>query len=296
MSTIEKLQRTHHFPTIRVQTPPDGSAHWLYMHADAGQSGVRPCCRFEMLEDMWSYMSSITLRESQRHQGRLRHFVLASAASAYNLGGDLELFGRLIREGNRERLLAYARRCVEGVHHVHTGFGGDMHTVALIQGDALGGGLEMALACHTIVAEEGVGMGLPEVLFDLFPGMGAFSYLSRRVSPAQAERMMLSGDIYSSEELFRMGVVDVLAPKGEGVAAVEEVIRRNQRIPHAARAMQQVRNMAQPVTHDELMRITEVWVDTAMQLGEKSLRTMERLVRAQIRRNHATETAAVGAV
>ncbi len=68
MSTIEKLQRTHNFPTIRVQTPPDGSAHWLYMHADAGQSGVRPCCRFEMLEDMWSYMSSITLRESQRHQ------------------------------------------------------------------------------------------------------------------------------------------------------------------------------------------------------------------------------------
>ena len=102
MHNIEKLQRTHSFPTIRVQTPPDGSAHWLYMHADAGPD-VRPCCRFEMLEDMWSYMSSITLREPQRQQGRLRHFVLASAASAYNLGGDLDLFGRLIREGNRER-------------------------------------------------------------------------------------------------------------------------------------------------------------------------------------------------
>ena len=131
MSTIEPLQRVHHYPTIRVQTPADGSAHWLYMHADAGQ-GIRPCCRFEMLEDMWSYMSSITLRESQRSPGRLRHFVLASAAQAYNLGGDLELFMRLIREGNRDRLLAYARRCVEGVHHVHTGFGGDIHTVALI--------------------------------------------------------------------------------------------------------------------------------------------------------------------
>ena len=40
MNNVEKLQRTHHFPTIRVQTPPDGSAHWLYMHADAGQSGA----------------------------------------------------------------------------------------------------------------------------------------------------------------------------------------------------------------------------------------------------------------
>src|SRR5690606_11626108 len=170
MNTIETL-RLARYPTIRVEGPADGSAHWLYMHADA-HTGIRPCCRFEMLEDMWRHMSAMTLAPEQRTPGRLRHFVLASAAGAYNLGGDLELFMRLIRAGNRDRLLAYARRCVEGVHHLHTGFGGDVHTVALVQGDALGGGLEMALACHTIVAEEGVGMGLPEVLFGLFPGMG----------------------------------------------------------------------------------------------------------------------------
>ena len=290
MQNIEKLQRTHSFPTIRVQTPPDGSAHWLYMHADAGPD-VRPCCRFEMLEDMWSYMSSITLREPQRQQGRLRHFVLASAASAYNLGGDLDLFGRLIREGNRERLLAYARRCVEGVHHVHTGFGGDMHTVALIQGDALGGGLEMALACHTIVAEEGVGMGLPEVLFGLFPGMGAYSFLCKRVSPRQAEKMILSGEVYSSEEMYRLGVVDVLVPKGQGEAAVQDLIRQQQRAPHSYLAMNAVRRIGQPVSYDELMGITEVWVDTALALGEKSLKTMDRIVRAQARRS-SSEAAA----
>ena len=284
MQNIEKLQRTHSFPTIRVQTPPDGSAHWLYMHADAGPD-VRPCCRFEMLEDMWSYMSSITLREPQRQQGRLRHFVLASAASAYNLGGDLDLFGRLIREGNRERLLAYARRCVEGVHHVHTGFGGDMHTVALIQGDALGGGLEMALACHTIVAEEGVNMGLPEVLFGLFPGMGAYSFLCKRVSPQVAERIILDGNIYTSDELYKMGVVDVLVPKGQGAAAVQTIIDKQRRSPHAHLALNACRNLAQPVGYDELMGITEVWVDTALTLGDKSLKMMERIVRAQEKRS-----------
>ena len=187
MSTIEKLQRSHPFSTIRVQVSPDENAHWLYMHADAAP-GVRPYCRFEMLEEMWRYMSAMTLPAEQREPGRLRHFVLASDAQAYNLGGDLDLFMRLIRAGDREGLLAYARRCVEGVHHVHTGFGGDVHTVALIQGDALGGGLEMALACHTIVAEEGVGMGLPEVLFGLFPGMGAYSFLCKRVSHARPRR------------------------------------------------------------------------------------------------------------
>ena len=283
MSTIEKLQHVSHYPTIRVEGPADGSAHWLYMHADA-HAGVRPCCRFEMLEDMWSYMSAMTRPQAQRVPGQLRHFVLASAADAYNLGGDLDLFRRLILAGNREQLLAYAQRCVEGVHHVHTGFGGDVHTVALIQGDALGGGLEMALACHTIVAEEGVGMGLPEVLFGLFPGMGAYSFLCKRVSPRQAERMILGGEVYSSEEMHRLGVVDVLVPKGEGEAAVRDLIRQHQRAPHAHLAMNAVRAVGQPVSYEELLAITEVWVDTALDLGERSLRTVERIVRAQTRR------------
>ena len=81
----------------------------------------------------------------------------------------------------------------------------------------------MALACHTIVAEEGVGMGLPEVLFGLFPGMGAYSFLCKRVSPRQAENMILSGEVYSSEEMYRLGVVDVLVPKGQGESAVQDL-------------------------------------------------------------------------
>lgn len=283
MSKIELLHRATRNSTIRIHAPADASAHWLYMHADAGP-GIRPCCRFEMLEEMWAYMSAITLPREQQAPGKLRHFVMASDAQAYNLGGDLELFMRLIREGNREHLLAYARRCVEGVHHVHTGFGGDMHTVALIQGDALGGGLEMALACHTIVAEEGVGMGLPEVLFGLFPGMGAYSFLCNRVSPRQAEKMILSGDIYSSEEMYRLGVVDILVPRGSGEKAVHDLIRQHQRAPHAHLAMNAVRQIGKPVSLEELMGITEVWVDTALGLGDKGLRTMERIVRAQHRR------------
>jgi DSF synthase len=114
--------------------------------------------------------------------------------------------------------------------------------------------------------------------------MGAYSFLCQRVSSRLAEEMMLNGTIYSSEDLHKMGVVDILVPKGEGVQAVHEVIRRNQRIAHARSAMNRVRQICKPVTLAELMQVTEVWVDTALQLGEKSLRTMERLVRAQQRR------------
>jgi len=283
MSTIEKLPVSPAYATIRTEDSADGSAHWLYMHADAA-TGVRPCCRKDMLDEMWRHMSHVTRSPATRHDGRLRHFVLASDAAAYNLGGDLELFTRLIREGNRDRLLAYAQRCVEGVHHLHTGFGGDVRTIALIQGDALGGGLEMALACHTIVAEEGSGLGLPEVLFGLFPGMGAYSFLCRRMAPQQAEKIILDGRVYSAEEMHALGVVDVLVKKGEGRGAVEALIRQHQRIPQSYLAMNAARNLAQAVSHDELLEITKVWVDSALVLGDKSLRTMDRLVKAQTRR------------
>lgn len=284
MSTIEKLHRTRNYTTLRVESDPAGDTHWMYMHDDIGR-GVRPCFRTELMDDMWSFLSSITLREGQRQPGRLRHVVLGSAASAFNLGGDLDLFSKLIRGNNREQLLAYARRCIDGVYHLHNGLGGDVRTIALIQGDALGGGMELALSCHTIVAEEGVDMGLPEVLFGLFPGMGAYSFLCKRVSPQVAEKLILEGTILTSDELHRLGVVDVLVAKGQGEAAVQDLIRQQQRSPHAHLAMNAVRGIAQPVGYDELMGITEVWVDTALALGEKSLRTMERIVRAQTRRS-----------
>ena len=282
MSTIETLRRVRPYPTMRVESDPAGREHWLYMHADQ-QAGIRPCFRTELMDDMWSYLSSITLREGLRQPGTLRHVVLASDANAFNLGGDLELFSRLIRDNNRERLLAYARRCVDGVHHLHNGLGGDVRTIALVQGDALGGGMELALSCHTIVAEEGVGMGLPEVLFGLFPGMGAYSFLCKRVPPQLAEKLILAGTIHSAEELHRLGIVDVLVPKGEGEAAVQEIIRQQQRAPHAHLALNAVRAIAQPVGYDELMGITEVWVDAALALGDRSLKTMDRIVRAQTR-------------
>jgi DSF synthase len=146
--------------------------------------------------------------------------VLASDNEAFNLGGDLELFCRLIRLGDRTRLLDYARRCVVGVHAFHVGLDAGAHTIALVQGDALGGGFEAALSCHTIIAEEGVQMGLPEVLFDLFPGMGAYSFLCQRIAPNRAEKLMLEGNVLDSEELHRMGLVDILVPRGQGQQAV----------------------------------------------------------------------------
>src|SRR5690606_6321729 len=238
----------------------------------------------------------VELRECQRQianritndpdaaQDSIRHLVLASHADVFNLGGDLELFSRLIRTGDRARLLAYAQLCVSVAFHFARLADDRVHSIAVVQGDALGGGFEAALCCNTIIAEEGTGMGFPEVLFDLFPGMGAYTFLTRRVTPTTAERMMLDGRVYPVEELLRMGVVDHVVPKGEGLVAAQDLIRRNQRIGNALRAMNTVRQACRPVSLEELLAVTTEWVDAAMRLNERGLRTMERLIRAQQRR------------
>ncbi len=285
---LEKLASVPRYSTLRVSESADASVHWCHMHADLAAAPGRACFKPALVADILQYQDVLgdrLRRERKLGETGLRHVVLASDCDAFNLGGDLEYFCEAIRRQNRPALLGYARQCVRGVHAFHAGLDAGAQRIALVQGDALGGGFEVALSCHTIVAEEGVGMGLPEVLFDLFPGMGAYSFLCKRIPPHRAEQLMLSGDVLSSEELYQMGLVDVLAPRGQGVQAVEEVIRGNRRIPHARMAMHRVRALAQPVTLEEMMAITEVWVDTALQLGEKSLRTMERLVRAQYRRH-----------
>jgi DSF synthase len=284
MSVAQPFLRTNSGQTLRVVEDPAHGVYWCNMHANLARMPGRACFSTQLVDDILAYQRDLAVRlRANREQQPLPHVVLASDGDAFNLGGDLELFCRLIRLGDRERLLDYARRCVIGVHAFHVGLDAGAHTIALVQGDALGGGFEAALSCHTIVAEEGVQMGLPEVLFDLFPGMGAYSFLCQRVAPHAAEKLMLEGNVFDSAELHRMGLVDVLVPKGHGAKAVEDVIRSNRRIPHARAAMHQVRQ-AQSASLEDMMRITEIWVDTALQLGEKSLRTMDRLVRAQVRR------------
>ena len=289
MRNVQPFQRVAGLSTIRIEQDEATDAHWCFMHAKPAftDPSYRACFSPELLRELRIFARQTIdaiAGQAAVSETHLAHIVLASDAHVFNLGGDLDLFCRLIRARDRDGLLHYAHECVDSVHLLHTRLHPNAHTIALVEGDALGGGLELALACQTIVAESGVQMGFPEVLFGLFPGMGAYSLLSRRIGPKRAEEMMLNGTIYSSDEMHAMGIVDVLVPKGEGARAVREVIRQNRRIAAARLALHRVRDEIHPVPLDELVRITDIWVDTALQLGDKSLRMMERLVRAQLRR------------
>ena len=285
MSVIERINRDPSFSTIEHVSEPDSGIEWCYMHREA-RPGYRPCFSEPLLVELRECQRQIAARLANEppQSTSTRHLVLASKSDVFNLGGDLELFSRLIRTGDRARLLAYAQLCVSVAFHFARLADDRVNSIAVVQGDALGGGFEAALCCHTIIAEEGTGMGFPEVLFDLFPGMGAYTFLSRRVTPVQAERMMLDGIVYPAEELLRMGVVDLLVPRGEGLQAARDLVKRRRRMGNSLRAMNTVRATVAPVSLDELMSVTATWVDAAMRLGDRGLSTMERLVRAQTRR------------
>jgi DSF synthase len=147
----------------------------------------------------------------------------------------------------------------------------------------MGGGFESALSASVLIVEESARLGFPEILFNLFPGMGAYSLLSRRVGRRTTEEMINSGNIYTGRQLYEMGVADVVAPDGCGEAAVYSYIKKHAKAANGRRAVEAARREVTPLTYDELSRVLEIWVDAALRLTERDIRMMERLVRAQNR-------------
>jgi DSF synthase len=281
---------SHHYDTLAVEIDPEARTYWCTMLAQ-GRGSFSP----QMLQDMHDVQRSIKRMFTERAHEPQRPFdyfvVNSHVPGTFNLGGDLELFADKIRAGDREALRDYAYACIKVVHTSHISFDVPVVTLALVQGDALGGGFECALSMDMIVAERSAKLGLPEIMFNLFPGMGAYSFLSRRLDAARAEKMILSGRIYSAEELHEMGIVDILADDGQGEEAVREYIDRHAYRHNAYRAVFQARKRVNPVTFEELRDITDVWVEAAMGLSESDLRRMARLTAAQDRRRVAQTVA-----
>lgn len=252
-------------------------AGWFLMKGEP-----RPCFTPTLLNDLSAYLSNVKNEMINSHGEKYDFLIVGSEVEGiFNLGGDLNLFTQYIDEKNRQGLLDYAIQCIDILYDNMFHYGQNLTTISLIQGDALGGGFEAALSSNVIIAERGVKMGLPEVLFNLFPGMGAYSLLSRKIGPVKAEQMIMSGQLYSAETLYEMGVVDILAETGGGEMAVYNYIKSTNRAWNTHQAMRQVKDICNPISYQELVNIAEVWADAALRLTSKDIRMMLRLVSRQ---------------
>ncbi len=269
--------RTSEFQQLNTHYDARYKIGWFLMSGDP-----RPCFTPTLLDELDTYLDGVE-QEMIASDGEKYDFLVVGSdvSGIFNLGGDLNLFSHMIDTRDRDGLYQYAAHCIDilyrNMHHLNQ----DLTTISLIQGDALGGGFEAALSSNLVIAERGTKIGLPEVLFNLFPGMGAYSLLSRKIGPQKAEQMILSGKIYSAEEMYEMGVVDILAEKGEGEMSVYKYAKQAQRTPNTIRAMRKVKDVTNPVTMQELLDIAEIWADAALKLSVKDIKMMQRLVKRQ---------------
>ena len=263
------------YKQLSVNYDEQQNAMWSFMQAEP-----RPCFTTALLREVEDFFSIVCNHDDS--VAPIDYLVAASGVQGiYNLGGDLNYFRQCIESRDKEGLREYGYSCLEMGYRCTTQFDRGVTTIALIQGQAMGGGLEAALSCNFIIAEESATFGFPEVLFNLFPGMGAHVYLSRRVPAYVAQRMISSGNKYSAKEMYDMGIVDLLVKDGEGVTATTQFIKRHRSRLLAQRAISMADLIVNPISLQKLRDVNDIWVDTSMRIGPQELKTMERLIRAQ---------------
>ncbi len=246
----------------------------------------RPNFNPELLRDLDRYCNFITQSEARLEcRGEvtaLEYSILASRTpGVFNLGGDLNLFTRLIESQDHEALREYGRACINVLYRNYVSHGLPITTISLIQGECLGGGFEAALSSDVLIAERGARFGFPEILFNLFPGMGAYSFLERKIGRRKTEELISSGKIYSADDMLEIGIVDFVADKGKGESEVGAYINARRRNRNGLAGLAAARRCVHKLEYAELHDVLETWVDAALRLSPRDLKLMQRLVARQ---------------
>ena len=270
------------YPTLEVEFDAASHSFWMYYKAD-----TPPCYTLQTINDIIDVRESLRalFRDLGPQRFPVRYFIMASKRDGvFNLGGDLATFAESLRKSDRSAFRRYGHAAIDGLYGLLQGFDLPIVTLALIQGDALGGGLEAALAEDFLVAERRAKMGVPEVAFNTFPGMGAASTMTRRMGAAWAEEVMTSGKIFPAEDLYNQGLIDVLAENGEGVSRLLKWIDGGEKRFSDLRAIAQNRRTTMPISYEELIAVNDQWGECCYLVEPADVRHMERLVAAQKRK------------
>ncbi|HME89955.1 MAG TPA: enoyl-CoA hydratase/isomerase family protein [Myxococcaceae bacterium] len=172
---------------------------------------VRNAINLEMVREMTALLESLAARDD------VRALVLSGAGGkAFASGADI---AELRERTHREALLAINA----GIFQKLEDF--PRPTIAAIEGYALGGGLELALACDVRVGTREAKVGLPEATLGIFPGAGGTWRLPRLVGLGRAKELVFTGRILSGEEAYAIGLFERLCEPGEAVRSAVEMAK-----------------------------------------------------------------------
>ncbi len=161
------------------------------------------------------------LREALE-DSRVQGVVLAGTGKAFVAGADIRFFLEKIEQRDFEAIVAFTRA---GHELLGTLAGSAKPVVARVHGLALGGGLELALACHAIAATPRAALAFPETGLGIYPGLGGTQRTPRRIGVGLAKWLIFTGAMLGGEEAAAIGLVDATVPHEELDATIRAWIR-----------------------------------------------------------------------
>lgn len=286
MNTIDfsVLNTIHDYQHLNIDFDEHEEMLWVYLDAMP-----RPCVTPKLVSEIRSLHRILEINQgffpSNGELKPVKYHVLDSHyEGVFSLGGDLSFFLNCLNNNDKKSMINYARACINAIYPIMVNFNLPIVTISLVRGNALGGGFEIALSGDVIIAERQAQMGFPEILFNTFPGMGAFQSLSARIGLQKATRLIQSGQLYSAEELYELGVVDILTDEGGAEEALYQYVQLRDKHWNGYMAMQQVTHKLKNYSYQQIMDICSgSWVDSIFAMTEKDIRTLNRLLRSQKR-------------
>lgn len=219
-------------------------------------------------------LDTITSTITNEH---IKYVILTSAnKEVWNMGGDLELFANSVLQKKSEIIQDYAYKCVEVLAVINKQFHNNVVVTSLIQGNAFGGGFECALSGNCIIAEEHAKFSFPEVLFGTFPGMGAYSFLTRRIGISKTQEIIASGKKWTAYEMQKMGLIDFVCKTGKAVETILEKIEGSE-----IQNISAFEKICSQVSVEELKEVVDIWLDTTLKLDSRKIEFMLKLAEAQ---------------
>lgn len=222
-----------------------------------------------------NYFEALDTISNLIHDNSLNTVVIKSShKKVWNMGGDLAFFITCIKHQMIDLLREYAYKCVKAIYAISNGFYSNAVVISHVQGNAFGGGFECALASDYIVSEEQAKYSFPESLFGTFPGMGAYSFLTRKMGFEKASEMINSGLKWSAKELMDLKIIDLIIEKKSPDKLIT-LIENNSFPPKSELA----KRCAPSLT--ELLSVVDEWILKVANLDNEKIELMQKIVIAQ---------------
>jgi enoyl-CoA hydratase len=171
----------------------------------------------ETVEELYQIFSALP------HNRAVRVVILTGSGDrSFVSGADINMLKELAA-GDASTAKAFAERGDQLLHLIEYG---RIPVIAAINGFALGGGCELAMACHLRIASEKARFGQPEINLGLFPGFGGTQRLPRLIGKGRALELILTGEMIDAQEAYRIGLVNKVTKPEELLPTTEELAKR----------------------------------------------------------------------